>query len=379
MSATAPPVRQPVPWRTIFAVLLVALATAFTIVTLQRLGRIITWFVVAAFFAAILTPAVDFLQRKVRMPRVLATLIVFLLGLALMAAMLYAFIRPLVDQAKEFADRLPTYVQDAKAGRGSVGSLVNRYNLDTYVERNQGKIREIVSGAGGPAAKFASSLFGTIAALVTILVLTFLLALEGPKLIAGILRLIPPRHRDRVRRVARDSNRAITGYMFGNLAISVIAGLATYLTLWPLGVPFRGVLALWVAFADLIPLVGATLGAVVVVGVAFLDTPRTGIIVVIFFVLYQQFENHVLQVSIMSRTVDLNPLAVLLSVLIGVELFGLLGALLAIPAGGVLQVICRDIYDTNLGMLKDEPTIGVDEVPVSEVQEDEAAEAPIGG
>jgi len=364
-----------VPWRTILAVLFVVLASAFTVVTLQRLGRIITWFVVAAFFAAILTPAVDLLQRKVRLPRVLATLIVFLLGVAAMAAMLYAFIRPLVDQAYEFSDNLPTYVEEAKAGRGPAGDLVQRYELDTYLERNQDKLRATITGAGGPAAKFASGIFSTLAAVLTILVLIFLLLLEGPKVVAGLLQLIPPRHRDRVRRVARDSNRAITGYMFGNLAISVIAGVATYLVLWPLGVPFRGVLALWVAFADLIPLVGATLGAVVVTAVALLDSPRTGVIVLIFFVIYQQFENHILQVSIMSRTVDLNPLAVLASVLVGVELFGILGALLAIPAGGVLQVICRDVYDTSLGMLKDEPSVGADEVPISQVQHEEAAGA----
>ena len=366
--------RERVPWRTIFAVLFVVLASAFAVLTLQRLGRIITWFVVAAFFAAILTPAVDLLHHRVRMPRVLATLIVFLFGIAAMAGMLYAFIRPLVDQAYEFAENLPGYVEEAKAGRGPAGDLVTRYELDTYLERNQEKLRETITGAGGPAAEFASGIFSTLAAVVTILVLIFLLLLEGPKVIAGLLRLVPPQQRERVRRVARDSNRAITGYMFGNLAISVIAGLATYLVLWPLGVPFRGVLALWVAFADLIPLVGATLGAVVVTGVAFLDSPRTGIIVLIFFVIYQQFENHVLQVSIMSRTVDLNPLAVLLSVLVGVELFGILGALLAIPAGGVLQVVCRDVYDENLGMLKDEPTIGADEIPLSQVLEEEAAE-----
>ena len=375
MSVSAPPERQQVPWRTILAVLLVVVASAAAVVTLQRLGRIITWFVVAAFFAAILTPAVDLLHHKVRMPRVLATLIVFLLGLAAMAGLLYAFIRPLVDQAYEFSDNLPTYVEEAKAGEGPIGELVQRYDLDTYVERNQGKLREMLTGAGKPAAELGTRIFGTIAAFLTILVLIFLLLLEGPKMIDGMLKLIPPRHRDRVRRVARDSNRAITGYMFGNLAISVIAGVATYLVLWPLGVPFRGVLALWVAFADLIPLVGATLGAIVVSGVAFLDSPRTGIIVVIFFVIYQQFENHVLQVSIMSRTVDLNPLAVMLSVLVGVELFGILGALLAIPAGGVLQVVCRDIYDENLGMLKDEPTIGKDEVPMSQILAEEAAEA----
>ena len=374
MPADARSARDRVPWRTILAVLFVVLVAAFAVVTLQRLGRIITWFVVAAFFAAILTPAVDLLHHKVRLPRVLATLIVFLFGIAAMAGMLYAFIRPLVDQAYEFADNLPTYVEEAKAGRGPAGDLVTRYELDTYLERNQEKLRATVTGAGGPAAQFASGIFSTLAAVVTILVLIFLLLLEGPKVIAGLLHLVPPRHRERVRRVARDSNRAITGYMFGNLAISVIAGVATYLVLWPLGVPFRGVLALWVAFADLIPLVGATLGAVVVTAVGFLDSPRTGVILLIFFIIYQQFENHVLQVSIMSRTVDLNPLAVMASVLIGVELFGILGALLAIPAGGVLQVICRDVYDTNLGMLKDEPTVGVDEVPISEVQVEEAVE-----
>jgi predicted PurR-regulated permease PerM len=128
------------------------------------------------------------------------------------------------------------------------------------------------------------------------------------------------------------------------------------------------VLGLWVAFADLIPLVGATLGAVPTVLVAFLDSPRNGVLVIIFYVVYQQVENHVLQPTIMSRTVDLNPLAVLVSVLIGVELFGFLGALLAIPAAGILQVIVRNLYDESQGRLKPVPTVGTDEVPVSAVE-----------
>jgi predicted PurR-regulated permease PerM len=165
--------------------------------------------------------------------------------------------------------------------------------------------------------------------------------------------------------VARDSARAVSGYMAGNLLISIIAGVLTFLFLFFAKVPFRGVLALWVAFADLIPLVGATLGAVPTVLVAFLDSVPKGVATVIFFVLYQQFENHVLQVSIMSRTVDLNPLLVLISVLVGVELFGILGALLAIPAGGVIQVVARDLWDVHQGRLKHVPTVGADEVPVT--------------
>ena len=117
-------------------------------------------------------------------------------------------------------------------------------------------------------------------------------------------------------------------------------------------------------FCDLVPLIGATIGAIPTVGFAFLHSTTAGIVAAIFFIAYQQFENHVLQVTVMSRTVNVNPLTVLVSVLIAVELFGLLGALLAIPAAGVIQVVVRDIYDEHRGhALKPEPTVGADEVP----------------
>ena len=123
----------------------------------------------------------------------------------------------------------------------------------------------------------------------------------------------------------------------------VIAGISTFIFLTIAGVPFAGVLALWVGFADLIPLVGATLGAIPTVLVAFLSSTTIGVATLIFYVIYQQFENHVLQVTIMSKTVALKPLIVLASVLFGVEIFGLLGALLAIPAAGIIKVVGTDI------------------------------------
>jgi predicted PurR-regulated permease PerM len=169
--------------------------------------------------------------------------------------------------------------------------------------------------------------------------------------------------------VAVDAARAVSGYVFGNLLISLIAGVAIWIVLLILHVPYAATLGLFVAFADLIPLVGATLGAVPTVLFAFLHSVPAGIVTLIFFIVYQQFENHVLQVTIMSRTVRLNPLAVLVSVLFGVELFGFLGALLAIPAGGIIQVIARDIYDESRGRLKTEPTIGADEVPMSDAKD----------
>jgi predicted PurR-regulated permease PerM len=356
-----------VPWRVIFATIFAVLAVGVGGLMLLKLTRIVGLVVVAAFFAVILAPPVDFLEKKAKVRRGISTVLVFLTGLGLLAGMLYAFIRPIVDQTQKFVDDLPGYVDDAKAGRGTVGHLVKRYKIDDYVERNQERFKKSLTSAGRQVPHYLGKVASSIVALVTIIVLAILMLLQGPKLQRGALQLIePPERRERVRHVASDCARAVTGYMFGNLLISVIAGTLSFFFLLIIGVPFHGVLGLWVAFADLIPLVGATLGAIPAVGVAFLHSVPAGIATIIFFIVYQQFENHVLQVSIMSRTVDLNPLAVLVSVLAGVELFGILGALLAIPVAGIIQVVARDVYDERRGRLKPEPTVGEEEIPLSQ-------------
>ena len=369
VTTTTAPVRHPVPWRTIWATIAAVLITLAGIVMLRELGRIITWLVIALFFAVVLSPPVDFLVRRLRFKRAVAILCVFLMGLGLFGAMMYAFIRPLYDQTQEVIDKFPDFVADARAGRGPVGRLVKKYDLDKRLEDNLPKIRENVNRLGSNSLDILAGVGNAVAAALTIFVLSFLMILEGPKMLRGGLNALSPPHRERFSRVAADCAKAVTGYMAGNLLISVIAGLATFVFLFFAHVPFRGVLGLWVAFADLIPLVGATLGAIPAVIVAFIHSVPAGIATIVFYVLYQQFENHVLQVTIMSRTVDLNPLVVLVSVLVGVELFGILGALLAIPTAGVVQVIARDVYDERSGRMKPVPTVGVDETPISTAAE----------
>ena len=344
------------------------LGTLVAYFLVRELARIITWLVIAGFLAVVLNPAVDLLEHRLRLRRALASLLVFVAAIAVFVGLLYVFIRPIVDQAYAFVDHFPRYVEDAEAGRGTVGQLFQRYNVDEYFSENQARLRQALTNAGGPALGVVRTVFNTVAAVLTILVVAFLMLLEGPKLLQGGLNAMSPTRAQRVRSVAADCAKAVTGYVAGNLVISVIAGAAAFAALLLVKVPFAGVLALWVAFADLIPLVGATLGAVPTVVVAFLDSTPKGVATLVFFVLYQQFENHVLQVTVMSRTVHLNPLAVLVSVLVGVELFGILGALLAIPVAGVVQVVLRDVYDVRRGRLKAEPTVGADEVPMSEAQ-----------
>jgi predicted PurR-regulated permease PerM len=360
------PRRQPVPWRTIIASVAVVFGALLLVVLIRELSRIIAWVISAGFVAVVLAPAVDWLQRRTRMRRGLATGLVFFTVVILFFAMMAAFITPVVKQVDNFIQALPHSIEDAKHGRGPVGDLIKRYDLDKKIQENQDKWQEALTGAGAPALKALRGVFNTVLALLTILVLAFLMLLRGPQLAHGALVLFPERQRQRVSAVAADAAKAVSGYMLGNFLISLIAGLATYALLRILGVPYPEVIALFVAFADLIPLVGATLGAIPTVGLSFVHSTTAGIVALIFYVVYQQFENHVLQVAVMSKTVDVNPLTVLLSVLVGVELFGFLGALLAIPAAGIIQVVIRNVYDPETGRLKREPTIGEDEVPMSE-------------
>jgi predicted PurR-regulated permease PerM len=166
--------------------------------------------------------------------------------------------------------------------------------------------------------------------------------LEGPAWMERLYGLLPEEKQPRWRAIGRDIYRTIGGYVTGNLTISLIAGIVSTIVLVVLGVPYAVALGLLVAILDLIPLAGATIAAILVTTVAFLDSTTSGIVVLIFFVVYQQIENHLIQPVVYGKTVQLSPLAVLVSVLIGAQLAGVLGALAAIPVAGSLQVILVD-------------------------------------
>jgi predicted PurR-regulated permease PerM len=350
--------------RSVFVILSGALAFFVAVFLLWKLKRIVGLVVIAAFFAIILNPLVDVLTR-LRLRRSLATKIVFLLGVAAFAGMIYTFVRPVYDAGQDFARDIPGFVDRAQHGQGRVGELIKRFELDQKVKENAPKLQQALRNAGGPAVRTAQKVASGLVALLTILVVSFLMLLEAPTIISSFLSLLSPEHSVQVRRIGQDAARAVTGYMAGNLLISVIAGVLTYVSLKVLGVPFAGVLGLWVGFADLLPLVGATIGAIPTIAIAFIQSTGAGIAMVIIYIVYQQLENHFIQPVVMSRTVKLSPLLVLLSALVGVELAGFVGALLAIPAAGAIQVVIRDLWDDRQQRLKAVPTVGVDETPIT--------------
>jgi predicted PurR-regulated permease PerM len=353
-----------VPVRTIATAIGMVLVTALLLLVLHEVSRVLIWIIVAAFFAIAIYPVVDWVEHRVtRGRRSLATLLVFLLVLVVLAALVAAFVVPLTREGVAFAGQLPQLLADARAGRGPVGSFLERTHALNYVQDNQDRIKSVASGLTTPAAGVLKGVATGVAGVVTIFVLAYLMVLEGPKVVDGSLNLLREENRPRVRSVAGDCAKSITGYLSGNLLISVICGVLTYVVLLVTGVPYAGLISLFVAVADLIPLVGATLGAIVAALAAAIHSIPALIAVAIFFVVYQQLENHLLQPLILSRTVKLNPLTVLISILVAVELAGILGAFLAIPVAGMMQVIARDVWDHRRGRPKEEPTVGEERLP----------------
>jgi predicted PurR-regulated permease PerM len=332
------------PVRTILTVLglIVAVWVVIHVVVIAR--SVIVYVLIAIFLTLALNPLVAWLMRRGMHSRGLASATACVLVLLGVAAIGYAFIPTLIDNVNNFVDAAPGYVHDLTHGRGRLGFLETKYHvverLEHYVKHGGAKK---VLGLSGAAISVTKGVLNFIVGAVTVAFLTFFMLLEGPDWMERFYGLLPPESQPRWRAVGHGIYRQVGGYVTGNLAISLIAGSLATFALLLLGVPFAVALGLLVGLLDLIPLVGATLAAVIVVGVAFLHSIPAGIVMIVFFVVYQQFENHVLQPLVYNRTVALSPLAILISVLVGAELAGVLGALAAIPVAGAIQVLIVDL------------------------------------
>jgi predicted PurR-regulated permease PerM len=325
---------------------------AALILGLWVLRNILVYAIIAFFFTLLLTPATRFLRRR-GLSHGGATLLVFLVGVLVVIGLVYLFTEPLVTSARHFGEQIPTLVREAKKGHGPLGRLVYRLHLQKYLSEGSTKFTSQLTKVLTPATAFSvgAAAVSTLITIVTIGILTFFTMLEAPKMWRGFLTLFQLSTADRLHRVVDESIRSVTGYMLGNAATSVIAGIITGVTLQILGVPFAPLLGVFVALVDLLPLVGGLLAGVPVVVIAVIHSVPAGITMLIVFLVYQQVENHLLNPVIMSRTVQLNPFWVLIAVLVGATLGGrvagglgtFVGALVGIPVGGAVQVIVREL------------------------------------
>ncbi|NUR71706.1 MAG: AI-2E family transporter [Hamadaea sp.] len=314
-----------------------AVAVAAVVLGLYTVRNILVLVLIALFVAVSLDPAVRWMVRK-GLRRSWAVSIVVLLLVALFGLFVWSIVPPVVDQSGTLLQRLPGYVQTLSEKSRAIQEVTDRYNLTDRLTALAGELPgRLANGALG----FVQKLFGTIAAALTVLVLAIYFMADMPRLQRGVVRLFPPAHRARGANIVSVVVDKVGGYMIGNIVISLIAGVVSFICFQAVGVPYAVPLAVTVAITDLIPMIGASLGAVIGVGVSLLTVglwPRS-IIVLIFFIAYQQFENYVIQPRVMRNAVDLSAVAVLVVALVGGTVLGLVGALMAIPIAAAVKVV----------------------------------------
>jgi len=331
--------------RAIAKVTLVVAGVVLGLYLVYLLRRPLTWVIIAAFIAVAVSGPINALHRRMGR-RGLATALVYLAVILVPVALGSLIVPPLVRQGNELVGDLPGYARQTTEfvqGNPTLNRFVQDYDLTGKLEEQARTLPGKLGSAAGTLGQIGVSIVNSVFALVTILILSVFLVGSGRRWVDAAISTRPSGQAERLRRTVERIGRAVGAYVAGALAQATVAGVTTYVLLLILGVPFAAPLAVLVALFDLIPLVGATIGAVFVAIVTlFTNFPVATIVWVVWSIVYQQVENTLIQPQIQRRAVNLHPFVVLVSVLFGSTLFGVLGALLAIPAAAAVQIIVRE-------------------------------------
>jgi predicted PurR-regulated permease PerM len=318
------------------------LLTAYGIfLGLRNAASILVLIFIALFLAIGLNPAVTRLRRW-GLPRGVAVAVIVLLGLGLLCGGVFALVPPLVTQTGQLIQNVPGYITSLQRNE-AVSDLVQRYDIVDKVRSalDAGTVTNALGGVVGGA----KLLFGTIFNVLTVIVLVIYFLAAFDRIREGGYALVPASRRERVRLLTDEILSKVGAYMVGAIAIAVLAGVSTWVFAMIVGLGYPFALAVVVAVCDLIPQIGATLGALVVSLVGLADSLGTGIACIVFFVIYQQVENYLIYPNVMRRSVKVSDVAAVTAALLGVGLFGVIGALIAIPMVAAIQLIVREVVN----------------------------------
>ena len=326
---------------------LIVVTVALVLYLIYLLRTPLTWLVIAAFIAVAMSGPVNVLQRH--MKRGLAIAITYLALIMIPIGLGALLIPSLVGQIEELAGNVPEYAQDIEEfvqDNETLNDLNDKYDFTSEIQSAADDLPSRIGDAAGLLQDIGVGVVNSIFAAVTILILSIFMVGGGPRWAEAFVRAQPPGRAERIERALRDVANAIGNYVGGALVQATIAGVSSFIMLKILGAPFAAPLALIVAFFDLIPVVGATIAAVLIaIVMVFVNFPVGLIVWVIFAIAYQQIENYVIQPQIQKRAVSVEGFVVIVAVLFGASLFGILGAVLAIPTAASLQIIWREWRD----------------------------------
>jgi predicted PurR-regulated permease PerM len=350
------------PARSIVSLIVAGVGLVIAINLIDAIQGVLIWSL-AAIFLALAAEAPIRLGERHGMSRRTATVSVYFGALTVVLGILAAVLVPLAAQTTSLVDDLPR-IGDRLRESSAIRDLDQRFHVLNGLDNIQSRAPD----AAGVLFGLTGTVFGLVFGAVSVFFLALFFSMELPRITRGVLSLLPPEKAELVDTRIDDVNRVVARYVGANLALSAIAMVVHLIALELLGVPFAFVLAILVGLFDLVPLVGATIAGLMVVGVSFTQGVEVGIAALVLVVVYQQLENHVLQPVIMGKGVDISPVAVIFSILVGSALLGVLGALLAIPAAASLQLILGDVlWRRRYAMAHARREAEADEEPVESV------------
>jgi predicted PurR-regulated permease PerM len=338
------------PTRRIFGAAFTAAAGAIVAyVLLNAIGQVagvLLLIVLALVFALGLDPIVSWLARHGlrRIYGVAAVTVAFLL---IMAGVFAAIIPPIVSQVNQLVTAIPELITRLQDRSGLIGRLNERYHLLDALKA------QVSGGSGGlplgGVLNIGVAIFGTLTATVTVIVLTIYFLANLPSIRRALYRTVPASRRARVTELGDEISARVGGYVLGNLFTSVVAGVGTFVFLEIVGVPYAVALGVLVAVLDLIPVVGSTIGGILVTLVALSVSTGVAIASLIFYVVYRLVEDYLLVPRVMDRAVDVPPVLTIVALVIGGSLLGVAGAFLAIPTAAALQLVITRVIWPRLG------------------------------
>jgi predicted PurR-regulated permease PerM len=340
-----------IPNRTVIRVLLWVLAAMLGLTALQKASHALLLLFTAFFLALALNGPVHWLAQRIpgkrRGNRTLATALSFLAIILVLGGFLASIVPPLVRQTNSFIKAAPQLIEDAQDTDSPIGEFIQRYNLQSQVQDLSNEVGDRLKNAGGVAVSTVSTIGSSIFTTLTILVITFMMLVEGPRWLRLFKDIIPDEHHERTERLAKGMYKVVKGYVNGQVVLAALAATLILPVLIILKVSYPAALFVVVFICGLIPMVGHTIGAVFVSFVALFTSPWAALIVLGYYFLYQQIENYLVQPRIQANATNMSPLLVFVSVIIGVNFGGIFGGLVAIPVAGCLRIITLDYLRTK--------------------------------
>lgn len=347
----APEVEFTVSNRTILRIIGAAIVAIVLFAAVRRSTHTLTLIGVALFLSLALNAPVHWLAEhlpgKRRGSRGLATGLSIIIVLVLLGAFLSVVVPPLVNQTSKFIKDVPHLVEQVRGQNSGLGKFVRQHHLQGQVDKISKQLSNRVDNIGGTAVSTISHIGSSLFALLTVIVLTVMMLAEGPRWRRILEQLIPSRHTKRTQKLAHDMHRVIQGYVNGQVLLAAIASALIVPMLFILHISNPLALMVIVFICGLVPMVGHTIGAIIVTAVALFHSLPAAIIILAYYILYQQIENYVVQPRIQANATNMSALLVFIAVILGINFGGLLGGLVAIPVMGCIRIAVLDYLETR--------------------------------